>query len=443
MAVIYLRSTDGNNADDGLSWANAKATLAAALTAAGAGGTVYVSQAHAETQASGMSLVSPGTAASPVTVLCVNDGAEPPTALATTGTVTTTGASAITFSGFAYYYGLTFACGTSGSPEVMFSNFAPSWHRMEACNFRLLSTGSNSRLTVGENSTGSDDGSLELINCTLECSNTGQGITARMPFRWLNTASAIVGATKPAILFRNFGTGNSSRAMLRGVDLSALGSGQTLVDVSLNNANLYEFFNCKLGSSVAITTGTNPGQGGPFVRLVNCDSADTNYRYQSHSYQGDIYSETTIVRTSGANDGTTSFSRKMVSSANAKFYSPLVLDDIVIWNESTGSSKTLTVEVVSDNVTFKDDELWLEVEHLGTSGFPLSSLVHDRKTDILASGTNQDTSSVTWTTTGLGTPVKQKLVATFTPQEKGPIRARVMLAKASSTVYVDPLATVA
>ncbi len=54
MAVIYLRSTDGNDLDDGLTWATARATLANALTAAGAGGTVYVSQNHAETQASAM-----------------------------------------------------------------------------------------------------------------------------------------------------------------------------------------------------------------------------------------------------------------------------------------------------------------------------------------------------------------------------------------------------
>lgn len=224
-----------------------------------------------------------------------------------------------------------------------------------------------------------------------------------------------------------------------------MGSGKSLVDLALNNANLYEFENCKLGSSVTLTTGSSPGQGGSVVRLVNCDSADTNYRYEYQAYQGSIVNETTIVRTSGASDGTTPVSRKMVSNANAKFYSPLVdsFDDIIIWNETTGSSKTLTIEVVSDGVTFKDDELWLEVEYLGTSGFPLSSLAHDRKTNPLASGTNQDTSSVTWTTTGLSSPVKQKLVATFTPQEKGPIRARVMLAKASSTVYIDHKPTLA
>jgi len=99
-AVVYLRSSDGNNADSGATWALAKATLAdtggtGALTAAGAGGTVYVSDNHAETQATTMTLASPGTAASPVRIICVDDAAEPPTARAITATVSTTGPAAL------------------------------------------------------------------------------------------------------------------------------------------------------------------------------------------------------------------------------------------------------------------------------------------------------------------------------------------------------------
>src|SRR3990167_8140047 len=98
MAVVYLRSTDGSNLDDGSTWALAKATLAGALSAAGRGGAGYVSQAHAETQGTNMTLTSPGSAASPVNVICVDDSAEPHTATATTATVTTTGTTSITFS---------------------------------------------------------------------------------------------------------------------------------------------------------------------------------------------------------------------------------------------------------------------------------------------------------------------------------------------------------
>jgi len=38
----------------------------------------------------------------------------------------------------------------------------------------------------------------------------------------------------------------------------------------------------------------------------------------------------------------------------------------VVWNDSTGVSLTATVEVVTDNVTLKDDEAWVEVRDRGT-----------------------------------------------------------------------------
>ena len=61
------------------------------------------------------------------------------------------------------------------------------------------------------------------------------------------------------------------------------------------------------------------------------------------------------------------------------------------------------VEVVTDTVTLTDAEAWLEVEYLGTSGFPLGVVANDRVVG-LASPANQTSSSVAWTTTGLTTP---------------------------------------
>ena len=108
----YVRSTDGDNASDGLSWANAKATIVGAAAVMAAGERCWISQVHAETQASSMTITSPGTAAAPCEFLCGNDAAEPPTALATTATVTTTGANSINISGSLYCYGLTVSAGT-------------------------------------------------------------------------------------------------------------------------------------------------------------------------------------------------------------------------------------------------------------------------------------------------------------------------------------------
>jgi hypothetical protein len=437
MPILYVRFGDGSDSDDGSTWALAKATLAGAFAAASAGDTIYVSDNHAETQSFAMTLTSPGTAASPVTVICADDAAEPPTARATSATISTTGGNQISFAGFCYCYGITFS-GSSGATTNMGWQFAAAtpwaWH-LEACSLRRAGTNSGDPI-IGAAATTVDDQFLRLTNTTLHFGHANDNLILRARMEWRGTANAI-GGTTPTTLF-GAAAAFAGQAWVYGVDLSALASGKSLVDLSGAAPHRYRFANCKLGSEVAITTGTHVGQGGAVVEVINCDSADTNYRYYYEDYAGTITQETTIVRTGGASDGTTPISYKFVTTANSKWYFPLCGPWVTIWNETTGSGVTLTAEVVTDNVTLTDAEAWIEVEHLGTSGFPLSLTESDQITDpIFGTPANQTSSSETWTTTGLTTPVKQALSKQVTPQEKGPIRARVVLAKASTTMYAD------
>jgi hypothetical protein len=270
---------------------------------------------------------------------------------------------------------------------------------------------------------------------TIKFANASQAIEQRSSQLTWSGGSVDTSTASPTALFVR---GDAHwRTELTGVDLSGLGSGKSLVTVTGDQQRWVTVRNCKLGSSVALTTGTWGGHHSGAIQLVNSDSGDTNYRYQRSCYQGDIYSESTVVRSGGATDGTTPISRKMVSSANAKYYAPLESQEFVFWNDTTGSV-TVTFQTVTDNVTLTDAEAWVEVDYLGNGSFPISSRATDRSTDILASAANQTTSTETWTTTGLTTPVPQKLAVTFTTAEKGLISARVMLAKASTTVYVCP-----
>ena len=440
MANVYVRS-GAAGAGTGADWANAYTTLAAALTAKAAGDTFWVAGDHAETQATGITLTSPGTAANPCRVICVNHaGTVPPVSadLLTTGTITATAGAALTINGFVYFYGLTFSAGSgANAPNLNIGGPASSSHfiRMEACKIITAGTATGSRVMIGS-SGAAGDFIVEWVNTTVRFGHVGHGIRVQAPLRWLATASALPGSV-PTILFtspNNFSVGPTTVA---GVDLSAMGSGKSLVDVSLSNANPYTFNDCKLGASVGIATGSITGQGGTRVLAVNCDSADTNYRYFRQDYAGTITHETTIKRTGGASDGVTGFSRKFVSTANAKFYAPLVGPWFKFWN-ATLSSITVAVEIVTDNVTLTDAEAWVEVLHQGTSGYPLGVFENDRAADILATGANQTSSSETWTTTGLTTPVKQTLSKAVTPAEVGWIYARVVLAKASTTLYACP-----
>lgn len=431
----YVRSTDGNDADGGSTWALANATLAGAYTDATAGDTIYVSQVHSESTAGSITLTSPGTAASPCAIVCANDAAEPPTAVSTAGIITTTGTTGITFAGFAAYYGLTFnaGTGTGNAPFITIGSANPWWIKLVNCALNVVGSHTNGRINIGVSSTSTDDQAAEWENVSVSFASSSHGIIARAPLRWRGGS---ISGTAPTTLFLAASGGNVGDVLVDEVDLSGVSITNLVAASALNRAK-FRFVNCKLPGGVNVVTGTNPGQGGPEVILVNCDSADTNYRYRKHNYLGDEYHETTVVRTGGASDGTTSFARKITTSANAKFICPFESEWLHVWCDTLAST-TLTVEVVTDNVTLTDGEAWIEVSYQGTSGFPLGVHATDAKADILASAANQTTSSETWTTTGLTTPVKQKLSVTFTPQEKGWALVRVCLAKASTTMYYCP-----
>jgi hypothetical protein len=240
--------------------------------------------------------------------------------------------------------------------------------------------------------------------------------------------------------------GNSATLLISGFDLSNCDAAVNISDSTANAVSL-KLRNCKLPASWSgsVNSGT-PGAGSVY-ELHNSDSADTNYRYQKKTQFGQIDSETTIVVTGGASDGTTALSHKMVSNADAEWnHQTLDGPEIVRWNETTGSAITATIEIIHSGVgaggsgDFTDKEIWMEVQYLGTSGRPLSLLVDDAAADYITAAADQENSSATWTSSP-ATPVKQKLSVTFTPQEKGFIHAVVRLATASKTVYVDPKIT--
>ena len=107
-----------NGDGGGSAWAAPMARLNLAISSSpftAAGDTVYVSNNHAETRSSGATYTGYSNSnTTPVNVICVSDAASPPTATATTATVSTTGASNIQISGSLYLYGITFSAGGWG-----------------------------------------------------------------------------------------------------------------------------------------------------------------------------------------------------------------------------------------------------------------------------------------------------------------------------------------
>lgn len=446
MADIRVRSTDGSNADDGSSWALSKADLhtvtTGGLAAAGAGGTCYVSQAHAQTQASAVTLASPGTYDNLTKVICGNDAADPPTSVETAASVTNSSSGGMTLTGSAYYRGIDLKLTATGVTTTITINNDTAKTRTTLDTCSILLSGNAGNVVVGVASSNSrsiqrwDSLSLKMPNAT---GGTVQIYNAQI--RW-DGGALLTQTNLPTILFTPQ-SGYGCDLEVHGVDLSLLGSGKSLVSGATEPvAARITFRNCKLGSSVSLVSAA-PAVSGVRVSAYNCDSGDTNYRLWIEDHVGTILDETTLVMTGGATDGTTTVAWKMTTNASASDLVPLVSDAFGEWNDTTASSKTVTVEILHDSATnLTDAEVWVKVEYLGTSGVPLGSVASDQRATPLTTAADQTASSVTWTTTGMSNPNKQKLSVTFTPQEKGSFVARVYLAKASKTIYVNPEITV-
>lgn len=442
MTTRYLRSTDGSDSDDGSTWALAKAKLASASgigSVDAAGDIIYISQSHAETTSSAFTYTGAGTVSNPQRLLCGNDAAEPPTALATGAVVectSTSGTSAL--NGSFYAYGITWRY----AAVMQFgAGNANCFQFFDNCTFDCTGAGSSGHFDSAQDN---DSTRVVMNNCSFKFANSANYIQLGQNFE-MRGGTILSGTSTPNPLFKMPTDRTMTSAIIDGVDFSNFASTLVLFSGAGVPAARTIIRNCKLPSSWSGTlTSATPPIGQRF-EMYNCSASGTNYAVWIEDYCGTVRHETTIIKTGGASNGTTGISFKMTTTANTTYPgNPMRSQDMVIWNETTGSSLTATIDIVHDSVTnLTDGEVWIELEYLGTSGGPVATFITDAKTDVLASAADQASSSVTWTTTGLTNPNKQKLNVSFTPQLKGLIMARVVMSKASKTIYFDPVLQVA
>ena len=420
------------NATYNWSAAAARTEHIAETWATGTGDRVFLSSDHAETQSTNLGLVPDSSLNNPAQLISVNRaGSVPPVAadVLAGASIATTGAATISLTGTTvYWHGITFTCGSSGTPTMTIGSTSQR-HSFKDCAFVSGAGSSPAAINVANSSS-----TLTIFdNCTVQFADTSASLAGAGSFLWKNTPNAIQGGTVPTELFSSSFSG---AAELRGVDLSALGAGEIFsVSASVTRVTVA---NCKLGASF-VHLNSDPSIPANFFQFINCNSGATNYKHSLRRYRGRVDHETTIVRTAGASDGTQKLAHKYVSASVAKLSSPMEGIPLVIWNEDTGSPITATVEIIS-SAALNDDEIWLQVEYLGSASFPLYSRVTDRCATHLTTPAAQTTSTEAWDSSP-ATPAKQSLSVTFTPQMKGLVRATAWLGKASTTVYVDPLIT--
>lgn len=416
---------------------HARLVNAKAATWEAAGDTIWISKNHTETQATTMTILGQGSNTVPCYNICVDDSTAPPAPPVATGaSIATTGASSITPRGFNYYQGATLQSGSGASSSSININGtnAQAGSVFENCTLKLGNTNAASRVSHGSGST--NDSGATLINTAIVFGAVGQSVAiGGGRFNIFGGSIALTGSA-PTIAFVELGA-SVGLVKVRDCDLSGIAG----TIFSLNNTTncALDIENCKIASGVTMTGATNLSSdyGGRF-RLHNCDSGTKNYRFYENSFNGAIQSETTTVRSGGATDGVTPISWNIASGASVNFKQPYISPEIAIWNDGTGGSVTATVEIAS-SLTLTNADAWMEIEYLGSSSFPIGTRVVNRVADTLTTAANITSSAASWG----GSPAStQKLQITFTPQMKGVVKARIYIARASTTIYVDPLITI-
>jgi len=253
-------------------------------------------------------------------------------------------------------------------------------------------------------------GITELINCSLTNSSSGRN----------------------GPIFAGLGLG----AVLRvsGLDLSVVGA-QSAVLSWASAQGIAEFSNCKTISSPVWTTGACNIQGS--LQAINCKAADAPEGLYATGYWGSVESSSSY-RTGGASVEGAACSWKMISSAAVKLFKPLYSPWIYVPVTAAGS-KTFTVYVSQDGGAgdLTDSEVWLELEYLGTANVGNSSWTSDKALGDFSGAVQDDDTTSTWAT--ITATYKQKLaISAVSIGEEGLCRLRIALAKASTTLYVDP-----
>jgi hypothetical protein len=398
---------------------------------AAAGDKIFLSSDHSETTAAAtnwLNSIPGGWTTLTTSILSVNRGGSVPPVSADL----TSGAS-ISFTTMnidcakpIYMQGLTLIA-ASGSISFGAANYCSYY--LKDCTLQIAGSSASYAIKT------SDYSETVLDNTSVSFGGAAQTITlaASGELTWINTASPLSGIS-PNNLF--FPPSNAlGLVTCRGVDFSAYTGNFVGVGSITNNIKVL-FGSCKISASSTILTGT-PYSNAALVELINCWDG-TNVRNERYTTGGSTVTERTITLTGGAADDVGSFSLKMASGSARidKWVAPIASFWLDVENTSTGSSKTATVEIVS-SASLNNDDIWLLLEYMGTAGSQLASFVDSNPVTPLTAAVAVTTSTAAWNSAP-ATPVYQKLQVTFTPQRAGRVRGRVMLGKASTTVYVNP-----
>jgi hypothetical protein len=407
-----------------------------------AGDSIFAHNTSAETYSAATTLTFPGTNAAPNYIYSTDTTNTPPQAgdeLAG-ARIITTGNAALIVGGNLYTFGITLTVGSSSTASgITLGATSGQFQVWDTPTFDLSAQTGNG--TVNSGNVG-----LRLLSPTFKFGASGQTFTPS--FTYIKGGSVSAG-TVPT----NFVTSQVVGTLIvKGFDFSAYGSGKTLVSTNANHESFTYFENCKISSSLTAIASTPTDPQGQKVYVSRTDSSPTTNQFQLFAYEGTETSNLNSIYRSGGSaafDGT-AFSKKIVTTANAKVIDAFESFPMSVVNTRVGSTRTVTVYGVWDspygaNDPPEEQDIWIEVEYPQDSGDPLGGYINSATgtssppNPLTASATayTQDAGS-TWNgTSGFTHPTAWTMSVSFTAELEGPLTVRVYCAKASTTFYID------
>jgi hypothetical protein len=369
------------------------------------------------------------------------------------GATESTGGFQLVINGNVVVWGVKFQVGVGGAVNVNLTVGGSTTTREVQhyinCGLYLQTTSASPSIIVGGLNNTNQLTLFVFDNCVFGFSATGQTIQTRGNLQFIG-CSLDTGKSSPTVLIKPSTTYNIGVLKATSCDF-AFASALWLVSAAKQYAA--RFSNCKAPST--LFSGTHSGLGGSEIEMMACGTATDDHIYQ-YSYidgSGQITQNTGVYLTTGAatvkdQDGTaTPLSLSLVSSSSASIWFPLKSPWFNVEITSTGS-KTLSVKCANTTAALKDNESWIEVEYMGSTAHPGTTNDVDAPVvsgttslNILSAGSTRTDTAEAWT--GITGEITHTLSKTVTVNQQGWARARVCLAKASSTVYVDPQVTVA
>jgi hypothetical protein len=301
---------------------------------------------------------------------------------------TTGGAAGIFF----YVYGIQLIQSAS-SPGYIANYGAYFEGKFESCSFSFQ-PGGNFSHSLGY--IGLPGVALEFIGCTFQFNvATSSLLMGGSSVLMRNCATSGV---SPGTVFQGQGGGVGAPLVCEGCDFSNVSG--TLVGGASIGSN-YTFKDCKINS--AVTVASLGSAAGVTIDLNRCDSGGTNWRNERYTALATETTSTVVVRTGGASDGATPVSHRVATTSNlsstnispATTRHPVI--PLAIWNAVTGSNRNVTIYgIANDSRVPNNDEVWFDVEYLGSASSPLGSIASGTKSNVLATGTALTADTSAW-----------------------------------------------